>query len=131
MWFMMIMCSIPGLFMIYDINMGDKLVIPTFVFMFTVLTGKRLYKFESAGRLSLYILVMYLIAMFKSMWLGTGNFRYACILVAAAALMVFNSGRIGTWLDESKKRPAVAYLIIVLFSAVVTAGAYAVQHAAV
>ncbi len=130
-WFMMIMCSIPGLFMIYDINMGDKLVIPTFVFMFTVLTGKRLYKFESAGRLSLYILVMYLIAMFKSMWLGTGNFRYACILVAAAALMVFNSGRIGTWLDESKKRPAVAYLIIVLFSAVVTAGAYAVQHAAV
>ena len=130
-WFMMIMCSIPGLFMIYDINMGDKLVIPTFIFMFTVLTGKRLYRFESAGRLSLYILVMYLIAMFKSLWIGTGNFRYACILVAEAALMVFNSGRIGTWLDESKQRPAVAYLIIVLLSAAVTAGAYAVQHAAV
>ena len=127
-WFMIIMCAIPGIFMIYDIQFGDKLVIPTFVFMFTVLTSKRLYRFESTGRVTLFILTLYLIAMFRSMWLGGGEFGYVCIIAACAAMAVFNSGRIGTWLDESRKRPAAAYIIIILLSAAVTAGAYAVQN---
>lgn len=127
-WFMIIMCSIPGFFMIHDINMSEKLVIPTFVFMFTVLTSKRLYRFESVGRLSIYVVVMYLIAMFKSMWIGAGDVRFVCIPVAAAALIIFNSGRIGTWLDESKKKPTTAYLIIILFSAIATGAEFAVQH---
>ncbi len=127
-WFMIIMCSLPGFFMIHDINVSEKFLIPTFVFMFTVLTGKRLYRFESVGRVSIYVTAMYLIAMFKAMWDGVGNIRFVCIPVILAAMIIFNSGRIGTWLDESKKRPSAAYLIIVLLSGITTLAAFGVQH---
>ena len=127
-WFMIIMCSLPGLFMIHDINVSEKFVIPTFLFMFTVLTGKRLYRFESVGRLSIYFAVLYLTAMFKAIWIGLGGIRFVSIPVALAFIIIFNSGRIGTWLDESKKRPSAAYLIIVLLSGAAAFAAYAVQH---
>ncbi len=130
-WFLIIICSVAGYFMIHDINVSDKFVIPAFLFMFTVLTGKRLYRFESVGRLSLVLIAMYLVAMFKVLWLGLGDIRFLCIPLISAVLIIFNSGRIGTWLDESKKRPFAAYLIIVLLSGIGTLAAYAVQHSSI
>ena len=130
-WLMILLCSFLGSFMVYDIPLGDKLVVPTFAFMFSVLTAKRLYRFESVGRFSILISVFYLVAMFRSLWVGGAEFRYICIVVEIAAMAVFNSGRIGDFLDGSKKRPGLAYTLIVLFSCIVTAGAYAVQHVTV
>ena len=127
-WLIMLLCSALGCFMVYDIPLGDKFVVPTFAFMFSVLTAKRLYRFESVGRFSILIAVFYLVAMFRSLWIGGADFGYVCIIVDIAAMAIFNSGRIGDFLDGSKKRPGFAYTMIIMLSFIVTAGAYAVQN---
>ena len=130
-WVILLLCSALGCFMVYDIPLGDKLVVPTFAFMFSVLTAKRHYRFESVGRFSILIAVFYLVAMFRSLWLGGAEFGYVCIIVDIAAMAIFNSGRIGDFLDGSKKRPGFAYTMIIMLSFIVTAGAYAVQNVTV
>lgn len=130
-WMLIILSALLGGFMIYDITMGDKFVVPTFAFMFIVLTTKRLYRFESTGRFSIFVAALYLAAMFRSLWLAEKELTYLCIPVVIVALIVFNNGRIATWLDESKKTPVAAYAIISLFSAIITVGAYAIQHVAI
>ena len=127
-WVLIILCSLLGAFMIYDITTGDKFVVPTFAFMFTVLTTKRLYRFESTGRFSIYVAALYVIAMLRSIWLAEAQLSYLCIPVVLVALIVFNNGRIATWLDQSKKSSVTAYSLITLFSAIITVGAYAIQQ---
>ena len=127
-WVLILLCSVLGAFMIYDIPLGDKFAAPTFAMMFSVLTAKRLYRYESAGRFSIVVGIFYLAAMFRVMWSGKGYPPINCVPLVAAALIVFNSGRIGTMLDETKKNSFLAYLIIIVFSAAVTVGAYAIQR---
>lgn len=127
-WVLLVLCSLLGAFLIYDIPLGDKFVIPTFAFIFTLLTAKRLYRFESAGRFSLLVAAFYIIAMLRIVWIGSQGYRFGCILLVCASLIIFNNGRISTWLDESHKSPVVAYLIITIFSALISVGAYALQH---
>lgn len=127
-WVLLILCSLLGVFLVYDIFLGDKFVIPTFAFIFTLLTAKRLYRFESAGRFSLLVAAFYIIAMLRVIWEGIEGYRYGSILLVCASLIIFNNGRISTWLDESKKSSVIAYLIITVFSALITAGAYALQN---
>lgn len=127
-WVLILLCTLLGAFMIYDITTGDKFIVPTFAFLFTVLTTKRLYRFESTGRFSIYVAALYLIAMFRSIWLAEVQLSYLCIPVILVALIVFNNGRIATWLDESKKSSVTAYSLITVFSAFITVGAYAIQQ---
>ena len=51
--------------------------------------------------------------------------------VIAAALLVFNNGRLSLLLDESKRRPFAAYLLIIVFSSLITVGVYAIQNISV
>lgn len=127
-WIMIIFSAFLGIFMAADITYGDKLVIPVFAFTFTVLVSKRLYQYDSAARLSLMMTAFYIIAVFRSIWDGSNDISYLCVPLMIAAFIVFNNGRISSWLDESKRKPIVAYLIITLFSVAVTAGAYAIQN---
>ncbi len=126
-WIIMIVCAALGVFMIYDIPLGDKLVAPSFVFMFAVLLGKRQYRYESVGRLSLVIGVFYLAAGARALWLGS-TVALRCLPIIAAALVVFNNGRFSVLLDGEKRRPALGYLLIIIMSAAVTAGVYAIQN---
>lgn len=126
-WIMIIFSSFLGAFMVKDITYGDKFVIPAFVFTFAVLTSKRLYRYDSTARFSLLLSAFYLIAVFRSLWDGTQAINYLCVPLMIVAFIVFNNGRISSWLDESKKKSVVAYLIICVFSAVITVGAYAIQ----
>ncbi len=130
-WILILLCCVLGGFMIYDIPLGDKFVVPTFAFMFSVLTSKRLYRYESTGRFSILIALFYLIAMFRALWIGGLDITYRCVPIAAAALLVFNSGRVSTWLDESKCKSFVAYLLIIVFSSLITVGVYAIQNVTV
>ena len=127
-WILLLLCSAMGAFLIYDIPLGDKFYVPTFAFMFSVLTSKRLYRHESSERFSLLIGAFYLAAMGRVFWLGKGYPPIVCVPMVLAALFVFNNGKIGSFLDESKKHPFFAYLIIIVFSAAVTVGAYAIQQ---
>lgn len=127
-WILIILCSALGALLIYDIPLGDKFYVPTFAFMFSVLTTKRLYRHESTGRFSLLIGIFYLAAMGRVLWLGKGYPPIVCVPLALVALLVFNNGKLGTWLDESKKHSFFAYLIIIIFSAAVTVGAYSIQQ---
>ena len=127
-WILLFLCSAMGAFLIYDIPLGDKFYVPTFAFMFCVLTSKRLYRHESSERFSLLIAAFYLAAMGRVLWLGKGYPPIVCVPMVLAALFVFNNGKIGSFLDESKKHPFSAYLIIIIFSAAVTVGAYAIQQ---
>ncbi len=126
-WVIMILCTVLGAFMVYDIPLGDKLIAPVFVFMFSVLLGKRQYRYESAGRLSLWIGALYLAASARALWIGSAV-SLRCLPIIAAALVVFNNGRFSALLDGEKRRPVTAYLLTVLFSAAVTAGVYAIQN---
>lgn len=127
-WILIFLCSALGAFLIYDIPLGDKFYVPTFAFMFSVLTSKRLYRYESSGRFSMLIGAFYLAAMGRVLWLGKGFPPIVCVPVVLAALLVFNSGKMGSFLDESKKHPFFAYIIIMILSAAVTVGAYAIQQ---
>lgn len=127
-WILIILSSMLGAFMIYDIPLGDKFVVPTFALIFSVLTSKRLYRYESTGRFSLLVGAFYIVAMGRVMWLGKGYPPIACVPMVLAALIVFNSGRIGTLLDEAKNNSFFAYIIISFFSAAITVGAYAIQR---
>ena len=126
-WFMMILCAAAGVFMVWDVSVGDKLTPPVFLFMFTLMLAKRSYKYESAGRLSIGIGLFYIVASFRALWLGSGV-TLRCLPLIAAALVVFNNGRISVLLDSEKRRPAVAYPLMLVFSSAVTAGVYALQN---
>ena len=126
-WIIMIICASAGAFMVYDIPLGDKLIPPVFLFMFCVLLSKRHYRYESAGRLSIVIGIFYLAAGVRALWIGSG-IPLRCLPIIAAALVVFNNGRFSVLLDGQKRRPAVAYLMIIIFSAAVAAGVYAIQN---
>ena len=117
--------------MIYDIPLGDKFVVPTFAFIFSVLSSKRLYRYESTGRFSLLVFIFYLAAMGRALWIGGVDVSYRCVPVIAAALLVFNNGRLSLLLDESKRRPFAAYLLIIVFSSLITVGVYAIQNISV
>ncbi len=127
-WVLMLLCCAPGFFMIYDIQFGDKFVIPTFAFIFAVLTSKRSYRFESTGRFSILICFFYIAAMVRALWLGVGSVSFGCVPIVLAALIVFNSGRVGSMFDGSKMKPFLSYFLIILFSGVITAGVYAAQN---
>ena len=127
-WILLIISGLLGIFMVYDIPIGDKFVAPSFALMFTMLTSKRLYRYESSCRYSLIVSGFYLAAMVRVLWIGKGNPPMTCIPLILSALIVFNSGRIGSLLDESKKGSLFAYTIIIVFAAAVTIGAYAIQQ---
>ncbi len=126
-WFIMIMCAAAGVFMIWDIASGDKLTAPVFLFMFSLMLAKRSYKYESAGRLSLGICAFYIIACVRALWLGS-NITLHCLPLVAAALVIFNNGRFTVLFDSEKRRPAIAYPLMLFFPAAVTAGVYVVQN---
>ncbi len=126
-WIYALLCAALGVFMIYEIPLGDKLAMPVFVFMFIVLTAKRHYIYKSAGRLSLAIGGFYLIAGVRALWGGYG-ISLLCLPMIAAALVVFNNGRFAVLLDGEKRRASLAYLLIFIMSAAVAAGVYAVQN---
>ncbi len=126
-WLWILICAFLGVFMIYDVSLGDKLTPPVFVFMFILLICKRHYRFESAGRLSIAVGLFYVIAAFRALWLGSGT-TVRCLYIIAPALIVFNSGRIAALLDGEKRRTGTAYLLIFLFSAATAAGVYALQN---
>ena len=126
-WLWIIISVLLGAFMVYDISLGDKLVMPVFLYMFIVLIGKRQYRFESVLRLSVAMGVFYLAAAARALWIGSG-ITVRCVLIVGAALIVFNNGRFSSLLDGEKHRPAFAYPIIFVMSAAVSAGAYAIQN---
>lgn len=126
-WLCMLLCCVLGAFMVYDIPFGDKFVPPVFVFMYVVLIGKRLYRSDSVGRLSIGIFLFYAAAAARTLWIG-GTVPIRGVLIVAAALVVFNNGRFGVLLDGEKRRAGTAYLLITLFSAVITASVYAIQN---
>ena len=126
-WIIILLCTVFGIFMVYDIPLGDKLVPPVFIFMYSVLAGKRLYRFESAGRLSIAVALFYTAACLRSLWIG-GIVPIRCIWIVFAALMVFNNGRFSALLDSEKRKPWLAYLLITIFSAAITASIYAIQN---
>ena len=127
-WFLILVSCVLGAFMVYDIPIGDKFVVPTFPFMFSVLTSKRLYRYGSTGRFSLLIGAFYITAMLKALWIGHRDVSFVCIPIVIAALIVFNSGRIGSWFDESKRSSFTAYFVYIFLSAAITVGVFAVQN---
>ncbi len=126
-WVEILLCCALGVFMIYDVTVGDKLSVPVFMFMFIVLVGKRHYRFDSVGRLSIALAVFYLAAAVRAVWVGSAA-TLRCVPIIAAALIVFNNGRFSVFLDGQKRRPAAAYTLIILMSAAVAAGTYAIQN---
>ena len=127
-WILIMICCILGIYMVYDIPTGDKFAVPSFALMFTMLTSKRLYRFESSFRFSLIVSGFYLAAMVRVLWIGKGYPPVTCVPMILAALIVFNSGRVGSFLDESKKGSFFAYTMIIVFAAAITVGAYAIQQ---
>lgn len=127
-WIMIILSALLGIFMITDITVGDKLFVPVFVFMFVLLTSKRLYSYDSSARYGILISAFYLIAMLRNIFEKGHTMSYLCVPLVIFSVIVFNNGRISSWLDESKMKPVPAYLFIGLISAVVTLGAFAIQN---
>lgn len=126
-WIYMIICALLGGYMVYEVALGDKLTPPVFVFMLILLLSKRFYRYESAGRLSIAVGLFYLAACGRALWLGSAV-TLRCLPLIAAALVVFNNGRFSVLLDGEKRRPAAAYPLMLLMSAAVAAGVYAIQR---
>ena len=127
-WFMFLICTVLGAFMVYDIPLGDKFTAPTFVMIFSSLCAKRFYKYQSAGHFSAYIAAFYSAALIRVVWIGKGYPPVYSVPLVLAALAVFSSGRMGNFLDTSKRSSFWAYTIIFILSAAVTFGAYAILN---
>lgn len=127
-WVLIILSAVLGAFMIADITIGDKLAVPVFAFMFILLMAKRLYSYDSSARFGILICAFYLIAMLRNIFDNGSSMNYLCVPLVVVAVIVFNNGRISSWLDESKMKPVPAYLLIGFLSAAVAVGAYAVQN---
>ncbi len=125
-WLEILISCIIGVFLIYDVTVGDTLPIPAFIFTFIVLVGKRHYRYDSVGRLSLAMAFFYIAATLRALWVGCGA-TLRCVPIVIAALIVFNNGRFSVFLDGKKRRPALSYTLIFFMSAAIAAGAYAVQ----
>ncbi len=126
-WLYIFICVALGVLMVYDIPLGDKLVPPVFLFVYILLIGKRHYRFESVGRLSIAITAFYAAACARTLWIG-GTVPVRCLPIVLAAIIVFNNGRFSSLLDGEKRSGWLAYLLIFLMSAAVTAGVYAIQN---
>lgn len=126
-WVYILICGMLGILMVYDIPLGDKLIPPIFIFIYILLIGKRHYRFESVGRLSIAIAVFYAAACARTLWIG-GNVPVRCLPIVLAAIIVFNNGRFSSLLDGEKRLGWLAYLLIFVMSAAVTAGVYAIQN---
>ncbi len=126
-WIYILICSALGIFLVYDIPLGDIFVPPVFVFMYVVLLSKRLYRFESVGRFSLLIAFFYVAAAARALFVGS-YIPVRGVFIVLTALIVFNNGRFSELLDGEKRNPWLAYFLITLMSATVTAGVYAIQN---
>lgn len=127
-WIMMLSSLLLGILMIADIAAGDKFVVPVFVFTFVLLTSKRIYMYDSSARYSLLVMAFYIIAMLKSIFLENSSISYLCVPFMAVVLIVLNNGRISSFFDSNKKKSVPAYLLICIFSSIITFGAYAIQN---
>ncbi|MDE7390453.1 MAG: hypothetical protein K2M82_05890 [Lachnospiraceae bacterium] len=127
-WIMIILSCAVGGFMVYDLPYGDKTVIPTFVFTFMMLASKRLYRYESTAIFSLLIFGFYSAVAVRNIWPGFVDMNYLFVPFMLFSIIVFNNGRVSTWLDDSKKKSTVAYLIITAISAAITVGVFAIQR---
>ena len=95
--------------------------------MYVVLLSKRLYRFESVGRFSLLIAFFYVAAAARALFVGS-YIPVRGVFIVLTALIVFNNGRFSELLDGEKRNPWLAYFLITLMSATVTAGVYAIQN---
>lgn len=126
-WFMLLISAAVGAFMVFDITTGDKLYIPFFIFTFILLTVKRLYTYKGGLIYSLEVVLIYIAAVIRSLASTGERANFVCVPFLAAALLVFNNGRISSLLDNERLNAFSAYFVIFIISAIMTVGAYAVQ----
>lgn len=126
-WFMFLISAAVGAFMVFDITTGDKLYIPFFIFIFTMLTAKRLYTYKGALLYSLEVVLIYIAAIIRSLASQGEKISFLCVPFMVAALLVFNNGRISSLLDKERLNAFSAYFIIFIISSLMTVGAYAIQ----